>query len=73
MNRHLSRHLAVHALKMALGRRQPKEALVHHSDRGAQHTSDDYRHLLEKNEVACSMSGRGNCYDTRQRIASFHY
>lgn len=63
MNRRLSRHLAVDALNMALGRRQPKKGLVHHSDRGAQYTSDDYRHLLEKHHIECSMSGRGNCYD----------
>jgi putative transposase len=63
MNRRLSRHLAIDALNMALGLRQPKEALVHHSDRGAQYTSDDYRHLLQKHNIGCSMSGRGNCYD----------
>jgi len=63
MNRRLSRHLAVDAFNMALGMRQPKEGLVHHSDRGAQYTSDDYRHLLQKHHVECSMSGRGNCYD----------
>jgi putative transposase len=63
MNRRLSRHLAVDALKMALDRRQPQKSLVHHSDRGAQYTSDDYRLLLRENHIECSMSGRGNCYD----------
>lgn len=63
MNRRLSRHLPIDALNMALGQRKPKGKLVHHSDRGAQYTSDDYRHLLQKNHIECSMSGRGNCYD----------
>ena len=63
MNRRLSRHLAVDALNMAVGQRQLTDTLVHHSDRGAQYTSDDYRHLLQKNHIKCSMSGRGNCYD----------
>ena len=63
MNRRLSRHLAMDALKMALDRREPRKSLVHHSDRGAQYTSDDYRLLLQENHIECSMSGRGNCYD----------
>ena len=63
MNRRLSRHLAVDALNMAVGQRQFTDTLVHHSDRGAQYPSDDYRHLLQKNHIKCSMSGRGNCYD----------
>ena len=36
---------------------------IDQSDRGAQYTSDDYRHLLQKHHVECSMSGQGNCYD----------
>ena len=31
--------------------------------RGNQYTSDDYRELLDKQGIQCSMSGRGNCYD----------
>jgi putative transposase len=29
----------------------------------AQYTSDDFRALLLKNGIDCSMSARGNCYD----------
>ena len=36
---------------------------MHHSDRGAQYTSDDFRKLLLDNGIDCSMSERGNCYD----------
>jgi putative transposase len=25
--------------------------------------SDDYRELLKRHDIICSMSGRGNCYD----------
>ena len=39
------------------------EALLHHSDRGGQYTSDDFREELEKHGIQCSMSARGNCYD----------
>jgi len=63
MSRHIDRHLAVDALKMALGQRRPEGDLLHHSDRGAQYMSDDYRELLKQHGIRCSMSGKGNCYD----------
>ena len=63
MNRWINRHLVIDALRMAIGARQPKGALIHHSDRGAQYTSDDFRAELDKHGIQCSMSGRGNCYD----------
>ena len=36
---------------------------VHHSDRGCQHTSADYRSLLEANGITVWMSRRGNALD----------
>ena len=65
MSRWISRHLVIDALRMALGARQPEtgQPLLHHSDRGAQYTSDDFRNLLLKNGIESSMSARGNCYD----------
>ena len=65
MDRWMSRHLVIDALRMALGARQldAGQPLLHHSDRGAQYTSDDFRQLLLKNGIECSMSARGNCYD----------
>ena len=63
MDRWISRHLAIDALSMALDRRRPESDLIHHSDRGAQYTSDDFRDELETHGIECSMSARGNCYD----------
>ena len=63
MDRWISRHLVIDALNMALGVREPTDQLIHHSDRGAQYTSDDFRDVLAKHGIQCSMSGRGNCYD----------
>ncbi len=63
MDRWNSRHLVMDALSMALGTRAPRSDLVHHSDRGAQYTSDDFRDLLARHGIQCSMSARGNCYD----------
>jgi putative transposase len=37
--------------------------LIHHSDRGAQYTSDEFRTELAKHGIECSMSSTGNCYD----------
>lgn len=63
MSRWISRHLVIDALNMAIGQRCPDGALLHHSDRGSQYTSDDFRDELERHDIECSMSGRGNCYD----------
>ena len=40
----------------------PKD-MIHHSDRGAQYTSDEFRSELKRNGIHCSMSARANCYD----------
>ena len=61
MDRRTGRDLVVAAMKMALGQRE--RPVVHHSDRGPQYTSDDFRELLRKHGIECSMSGRGSCYD----------
>jgi transposase InsO family protein len=63
MSRWMSRRLVVDALRMAVEARQPEGPLIHHSDRGAQYTSDDFREELARHGIACSMSSVGNCYD----------
>ena len=63
MDRRIGRHLVLEAITMALGYRQPMGPLLHHSDRGPQYTSDDFRDLLERHGIECSMSARGHCYD----------
>lgn len=63
MNRWMSRHLVIDALNMAIDQRLPGDNLIHHSDRGGQYTSDDFRELLDEHEIRCSMSASGNCYD----------
>ena len=63
MGRWINRHLVIDALNMAIGQRCPEGELLHHSDRGSQYTSDDFRGELDKHNIQCSMSARGNCYD----------
>jgi putative transposase len=63
MNRHIGRQVALDALDMALGQRQPAGELIHHSDRGPQYLSDEYQSLLRRHGITCSMSSAGSCYD----------
>lgn len=51
------------ALMMALRQRKPAAGLVHHSDRGVQYASADYRSALAAHGLVASMSRKGNCYD----------
>jgi len=61
MDRRTGRQLVINAIKMALGHREIPD--MHHSDRGPQYASDDFRELLREHDIECSMSGRGSCYD----------
>ena len=60
---HMRTDLVADALRMSVARRCPGPGLLHHSDRGVQYASDDYQHLLRMHGIACSMSGRGDCWD----------
>lgn len=64
MGQTLERHLAIDALTMALHGRHPvPHMLRHHSDRGSQYACTDYRTLLARHEITCSMSRKGDCWD----------
>ena len=51
------------ALMMAIWRRGKPDALLHHSDRGSQYTSEQFQRLMADHGVTCSMSRSGNCWD----------
>ncbi|BDY94368.1 hypothetical protein MUTS15_30250 [Escherichia coli] len=59
----LSRELALDALLMAVWRRKPAENVIVHSDQGSQYGSDDWQRFCRANNLAPSMSRRGNCWD----------
>jgi transposase InsO family protein len=63
MREHMQTELVSEALTMAITHRRPGAGLLHHSDRGVQYASEDYRRLLELNEIKASMSGKGDCWD----------
>jgi transposase InsO family protein len=59
----LSTSLPRAALDRAVRRPRPSNGLLHHSDRGCQYTSAEYRGVLAELGVTVSMSRKGNCWD----------
>jgi len=59
----LSTRLPLAALDSAIRRRRPGAGLLHHSDRGCQYTSRQYRAELARLGITVSMSRKGNCWD----------
>jgi putative transposase len=55
--------LVTDALVMAIWRRGKPDALLHHSDRGSQYTSEQFQKLLSDHGIVCSMSRSGNVWD----------
>jgi putative transposase len=63
MDKRMETSLVSNALKMALGMRELGDEMMHHSDRGSQYASLDYRALLKQNGIEVGMSRRACCYD----------
>jgi putative transposase len=63
MSSTMTSQLVVAALMMAVWRRGKPDALLHHSDRGSQYTSDHFQRLLADQGIQCSMSRSGNVWD----------
>jgi len=63
MGERLTRNLVSQSLFRALRAKRPARGLMHHSDRGSQYCSQEYRGLLERSGLQTSMSGTGNCFD----------
>ena len=63
MGERLSRNLVSQSLLQAVTTRRPEKRLLHHSDRGSQYCSHEYRSLLDQFGLDVSMSGSGNCFD----------
>lgn len=63
MSQNMTTDVFLAALAMALGRRGNVEGLVHHSDRGGQYCSHAFQSALQREQITCSMSRKGNCWD----------
>jgi transposase InsO family protein len=72
MRDHLRTELPLAALRMAISAQRPGAALIHHSDRGIQYASHDYRAALAADGITASMSRKGNCYDNAPMESFFH-
>jgi len=52
------------ALKKALKNKKVSlKSLIHHSDRGLQYCSNEYQKILQKNNIACSMTQNSDPYE----------
>ena len=63
MGERLTRNLVSQSLFRALAAKCPAKGLTHHSDRGSQYCSQEYRQILDHFGLKASMSGKGNCFD----------
>lgn len=63
MKPEMTSQLVTDALMMAIWRRGKPEALMHHSDRGSQYSSEQFQKLLAELGIICSMSRAGNVWD----------
>jgi putative transposase len=72
MDKSMTRELVLRALHMAVQNRHPPQGLIHHTDRGSQYASHDYRRALEAYGMVCSMSAKGRCYDNAVAESFFH-
>ena len=72
MDDHLRTELPLAALNMAISTRRPDANLIHHSDRGVQYASTDYRTALKSAGMRASMSRRADCWDNAPMESFFH-
>jgi len=63
MSAAMTAQLVTDALVMAIWRRGKPDALLHHSDRGSQYTSEQFQKLMADHGIICSMSRSGNVWD----------
>ncbi len=64
--------IVIDALCMAIDGRGATAGLVHHSDRGVQYASSEFRAVLNAHGFVASMSRKGNCYDNAAKESFFH-
>ena len=63
MGERLTRNLVSESLFRAIEAKCPAKGLTHHSDRGSQYCSHEFRNILDRFGLTASMSRKGNCFD----------
>lgn len=71
MSNRMQTDLVKSALQQAVINRKPGNSLIHHSDRGAQYTSEEFRQAAEGYKMQLSMNS-GSCYDNAPMESFFH-
>jgi putative transposase len=69
---HLRADLPLAALRMAISIQRPGAGLIHHSDRGVQYASAEYRWQMQSAGLSASMSRKADCYDNAPMESFFH-
>jgi putative transposase len=69
---HLRAELPLAALAMAIATQRPSAGLIHHSDRGVQYASAEYRKMMQSAGFGASMSRKADCYDNSPMESFFH-
>lgn len=72
MGNRLQTDLVTKALSQALFHRGIEKGILHHSDRGCQYTSHEFRELAKRHGIKLSMSGKGHCFDNAVAESFFH-
>jgi transposase InsO family protein len=63
MGERMTKNLVMESLLRAVETTKSLTGLVHHSDKGSQYCSHEYRRMLEGLGIKASMSATGNCFD----------
>jgi transposase InsO family protein len=63
MGPRMTKSLVLQSLFKAVSAKRPSPGLIHHSDRGSQYCSHEYRKMLDQFGMKASMSRKGDCYD----------
>lgn len=63
LDTHMRESLIIEAFDMAVTGRELGNGLLLHSDRGVQFRGHEYQQALRLNDITCSMSRTGNCWD----------
>ena len=64
MGERLKKSLVSQSLVRAVAAKRPAKGLIHHSDRGSQYCSYEYKNILDQFGLKASMSRKGNCLTT---------
>ncbi len=72
MGDRLETDLVLKAFNQALYNRAIGQDLMHHSDRGCQYTSKEFKELACRHGITLSMSAKGRCYDNAVAESFFH-